>query len=97
MTSIRRMVEESLGYVTPQEREQMHAWEKEIEAERAAAQQGSAATVVNSGLGTALDFGDKALHGRIIAESDGRVTARPKVQRRVITEEVSSQDLSPDF
>lgn len=95
--SIRSMVEESLGYVTPQEREQMRAWEKEIEAEKAAAQRGTAATAINSGLGTALDFGDKALNGRIIAESDGRVSSRPKVRQRIITEEVSSQDLGPDF
>ncbi len=95
--SIRSMVEESLGYVTPEDRQKMHAWEQEIEAEKAAAQQGTAATAINSGLGTALDFGDKALNGRVIAESDGRVLSRSKVRQRIITEEVSSQDLGPDF
>lgn len=95
--SIRSMVEESLGYVTPEDRQKMHAWEQGIEAERAEAQKGTAATMVNSGLGTSLDMGEKILSGKVFAESGGAVRQRPHVKVREIRETVSEEDLGVEL
>ena len=91
---IRSMVEESLGFVTDADREQMHAWERGVEAEKEEDRKGTAATMMNSGVGTALDLGERVLQAKAMGESTGHVAGRRKVRTVRTIEE--SHDVGPD-
>ena len=94
---IRSMVEESLGYVTPQDRAALHSMENSIQQEKQDAQKG----VLNSSVATAAHLGEQVLQGKITGEATSDATHRrgkKKVTTTKVYQEVKdADDLGEDY
>ena len=92
---IRSIIEDALGYVTPEDREAFHRKEQEFARERAEAQQGAMSTLGKQGVGTALSLGEHMMQSKMTGEATADSQARRSASRRVtrtIEEHVQDAD-----
>lgn len=90
---IQSMVEEAFGFVTDQDREVLHSYQKKIAAEKQAAQQGTPATMMNSGVGVMIDMAQHMVQSQMTGETTAAATARRENRSRIVqTIETRRQD-----